>query len=131
MATHRVKIEFYDKEGIRHTVAIEGHVTREKVGRILDYIELMGGTNGGPFSRMAQRPTRSRFERTLTIVLSHFPDKPFTSKEVQQTYRSIYGEDVPLSTISTYLSRLVGRGVLSRTGTSFEWKYVVRSVGFQ
>ncbi len=112
-------------------MSIEGHVTREKVGRILDYIELMGGTNGESPSRIVQRPTRSRFERTLTIILSHFSDKPFTSREVQQTYRSIYGEDVPLSTISTYLSRLVGRGVLSRTGTSFEWKYVIRSVDSQ
>lgn len=131
MPAHRVKIEFYDKEGIRHTMAIEGHVTKEKVGKVLDYIELMGGVEGTLPTRLIQRPTHNRFEKMLTIVLSHFPDKPFTSKEVQQTYKSVHDEDVPLSTISTYLSRLVERGVLSRAGSSFEWKYVIRSVGPQ
>jgi len=131
LPAHRVKIEFYDKEGIRHTMAIEGHVTKEKVGKVLDYIELMGGVEGTLPTRLIQRPTHNRFERMLTIVLSHFPGKPFTSKEVQQTYKSVHDEDVPLSTISTYLSRLVERGVLSRAGSSFEWKYVIRSVGPQ
>lgn len=130
LPAHRVKVEFYDKEGIRHTMAIEGHVTREKVEKVLDYIELMGGVEGTlPGSRIVQRAAQNCFEKTLSLVLSHFQGKAFLSKEVQQMYKSTYSEDVPLSTISTYLSRLVERGVLARTGSSFEWRYNVRSVG--
>ncbi len=130
MPAHRVKVEFYDKEGIKHTMTIEGHVTREKVGKVLDYIELMGGAEGVlPNNRVFQSSLGNRFAKTLTLIRSHFSDKTFLSKEVQQTYKSVYGEDVPLSTISTYLSRLTERGVLTRSGSSFEWKYAVRSIG--
>jgi hypothetical protein len=130
MPAHRVKVEFYDKEGIRHTMAIEGSVTREKVEKVLDYIELMGGVEGNlPSNKVINRSVQNRFEKTLSLVLSNFSSKSFLSKEVQQTYRSVYGEEVPLSTISTYLSRLVDRGVLGRSGSSFEWRYNVKSVG--
>jgi hypothetical protein len=129
LPAHRVKVEFYDKEGIKHTMAIEGHVTREKVGKVLDYIELMGGVDGSyPTSRFIQRSLNNRFEKTLSLVFSHFSDKTFLSKDLQRTYESVYSEDVPLSTISTYLSRLVERGVLTRSGSTFEWRYSVKSV---
>ncbi len=129
MPAHRVKIEFYDKEGIKHTMAIEGRVTREKVGKVLDYVELMGGVDGSyPTTRLIQRSLNNRFEKTLSLVFSHFSDKTFLSKDLQRTYNSVYSEDVPLSTISTYLSRLVERGVLTRSGSTFEWRYSVKSV---
>jgi predicted transcriptional regulator len=130
LPAHRVKIDFYDKEGIKHTMAIEGRVTRDKVGKILDYIELMGGVESSPSStNFIQKSTNNRFDRLLSLVLTHFPDRTFISKDVQKSYKSIYDEEVPLSTISTYLSRLVDRGVLTRDGSSFEWKYTVKSVG--
>jgi len=110
-------------------MAIEGRVTREKVGKVLDYIELMGGVDGNhPTSRFIQRTLNNRFEKTLSLVFSHFPDKTFLSKDLQRTYASVYGEEVPLSTVSTYLSRLVERGVLTRSGSTFEWKYSIKSV---
>ena len=110
-------------------MAIEGRVTRDKVGKVLDYIELMGGVEGSsPKADFIQKSTNNRFDRLLSLVLTHFPGRPFLSKDVQKAYKSIY-EEVPLSTISTYLSRLVDRGVLTRDGSSFEWKYTVKSIG--
>jgi len=110
-------------------MTIEGRVTREKVGKVLDYIELMGGVEGGyPTSRFIQRSLNNRFEKTLSLVFSHFSDKTFLSKDLQRIYKSVYNEDVPLSTVSTYLSRLVERGVLTRSGSTFEWRYSVKSV---
>jgi len=130
LPVHRVKIEFYDKEGVKHAMAIEGDVTREKVGKILDYIELMGGVDTNlSQDKSISRIQHNRFEKTLSLVLSNFTDKTFLSRDLQRAYKSVYSEDVPLSTISTYLSRLVERGVLARSGSSFQWKYVVRSSG--
>ncbi|MBS7649882.1 MAG: hypothetical protein QXL25_02780 [Candidatus Bathyarchaeia archaeon] len=129
MPTRRVKIEFFDKEGIKHTMTIEGHVTREKVGKVLDYIELMGGVERAlPSGGTLTNSFGNRFERIRSLILSHLSDRTFLSKDVQQLYKALYGEDVPLSTISTYLSRLVDRGLLSRSGSSFEWRYSVGSV---
>lgn len=111
-------------------MAIEGRVTREKVGKVLDYIELMGGVEGiAPGANFIQKSTNNRFDKLLSLVLTHFPGRSFLSKDVQKTYKSIYEDEVPLSTISTYLSRLVDRGVLTRDGSSFEWKYTVKSIG--
>ncbi|MGQ9544104.1 MAG: hypothetical protein ACUVTM_08560 [Candidatus Bathyarchaeia archaeon] len=129
MSTRRVKIEFFDKEGIKHTMTIEGHITREKVGKVLDYIELMGGVEKvSPGAGFMSSPFGNRFERVRSLILSHLSDRTFLSKDVQQLYKTLYGEDVPLSTVSTYLSRLVDRGLLSRSGSSFEWRYSVGSV---
>ncbi|MBS7629817.1 hypothetical protein KEJ23_07650 [Candidatus Bathyarchaeota archaeon] len=129
LPTRRVKIEFFDKEGIKHTMTIEGHVTREKVGKVLDYIELMGGVERVlPGGGTLTNSFGNRFERIRSLILSHLSDRTFLSKDVQQLYKALYGEDVPLSTISTYLSRLVDRGLLSRSGSSFEWRYSVGSV---
>jgi hypothetical protein len=125
-------MEFYDKEGIKHTMAIEGRVTRDKVGKVLDYIELMGGVEGvTPSTNFIQKPTNNRFDRLLSLVLTHFTGQSFLSKDVQKTYKSIHEDEVPLSTISTYLSRLVDRGVLTRDGSSFEWKYTIKPIGSQ
>ena len=111
-------------------MAIEGRVTREKVGKVLDYIELMGGVEGiTPGANIIHKPTNNCFDKLLSLVLTHFSDRSFLSKDVQKTYKSIYEDEVPLSTISTYLSRLVDRGVLTRDGSSFEWKYTVKSIG--
>lgn len=89
----------------------------------------MGGVDGShPTSRLIQRSLNNCFERTLSLVFSHFSDKTFLSKDLQRTYNSVYSEDVPLSTISTYLSRLVERGVLTRSGSTFEWRYSVKSI---
>lgn len=130
LPAHRVKIDFYDKEGIKHTMAIEGRVTRDKVGKVLDYIELMGGVEGSPSNtNFIHKSTNNRFDKLLSLVLTHFPGRTFISKDVQKAYKSIYQDEVPLSTISTYLSRLVDRGVLTRDGSSFEWKYTVKSIG--
>lgn len=132
MPAHRVKMEFYDKEGIKHTMAIEGRVTRDKVGKVLDYIELMGGVEGATTNtNFIQKPISNRFDRLLSLVLTNFTGQSFLSKDVQKTYKSIYEDEVPLSTISTYLSRLVDRGVLTRDGSSFEWRYAVKSIGSQ
>lgn len=132
LPAHRVKIEFYDKEGIKHTMTIEGRVTRDKVSKVLDYIELMGGVEEvTPNTNFIQKPTNNRFDRLLSLVLTHFPGRAFLSKDVQKAYKSIYEDEAPLSTISTYLSRLVDRGVLTRDGSSFEWKYTVKSIGSQ
>jgi predicted transcriptional regulator len=110
-------------------MAIEGHVTREKVGKLLDYVELMGGVDGSYLTNnFVQRSLNNCFEKTLSLIFSHFSDKTFLSKDLQRTYKSVYNMDVPLSTISTYLSRLTERGVLTRSGSPFEWRYSVKSI---
>jgi len=124
LPTKRFKIEFLDDHGIKHTLSLEGNVPKEKISQILDYVELMGGTQ--PVANNIDLSKKdSRFEKIKKVIISQYQDKIFTSKNVQGSFRELLGEDVPHSTISTYLSRLVDKGFLNRGGSSGEWHYAL------
>jgi len=123
----RVKVEFYDHAGAKHTISIEGSITKEKITRVLDYVELMGRV---PDS-FADRPgttTERKLERVRALV-DHFQGKAFTSADVQQAYEQRHGERIALSTVCTYLSRFVDRGVVVRSGSSSQWLYSAKPAG--
>lgn len=131
MPARKIKIEFFDEEGTKHTITLEGHISREKVSRILDYVELMGGTSIPSPKESSLFNTPNKFERIKTLVLTHFSDKIFSSKDVKSAYSHIFGEDISLSVVSTYLSRLVDKGILNRAGSPSEWKYAIKSKVFE
>jgi len=123
----KIRVELFDSDGNRYTIAFEGQVTRDKALRLLDLVELLGGapsetptTNATP-----TMPNRvlSRFEKVQLVVQKNFPLIWFSSKEIQSTYEQELKEPVSLSTISTYLSRLASKGMLLRTGGPNNLKY--------
>lgn len=124
MRPRRLKVEFYDSEGVRHSIAIDGPVTREKVGRILDLVELMGGTSRA--SPTALGLSQRKFDRLTSMIISQLGDRPFSSTEAKRTFESSFREKIPLSTVSTYLARLLDRGVLNREERSGGLVYRVR-----
>ena len=124
MRPRRLKVEFYDAEGVRHSIAIDGPVTREKVARVLDLVELMGGTS--QVSPTALRLSQRKFDRLTSMIISQLKDKPFSSAEVRIMFESSFREKIPLSTVSTYLARLSDRGVLDREARSNGLVYRVR-----
>lgn len=126
LPTKKVKVDFMDEEGTKHSISIDGYITREKVAKILDYVELMGGAPRTNSLTEFSSP-KNLFERIQEIIRSYLPDKMFISKDVKELYKEIYGDSINLSTISTYLSRLVDKGILIRSGSSYEWKYVLKS----
>jgi len=127
MATKRVKIQFTDDRGTKHTVMIEGQITREKVSQLLDYVELMAGTVGGPSSdRSLLSVPGNKFDRLTAVVLGRLSGRIFSSKDVQREYEVVYNDRPALSTVSTYLSRLLDKGLVTRSGSSNQWRYAVR-----
>lgn len=124
MRPRRLKVEFYDSDGVRHSIAIDGPVTREKVGRILDLVELMGGTSRP--SPMTFGLSQRKFDRMTGMVISRLKDQAFSSTEVKKAFESSFREKIPLSTVSTYLARLVDRGVIDREEQSDGLVYRVR-----
>mgnify|MGYP002153794604 CR=1 FL=1 len=127
MTTKRVKIQFTDDHGTKHTVTVEGQITREKVSQLLDYVELMAGTVGRSSSeRSLVSVPRNKFDRLMALVLGRFSGRIFSSKDVQREYEVVYNDRPALSTVSTYLSRLVDRGLVTRSGGPNEWRYAVR-----
>jgi len=117
----RIKLEFFDRAGVKHTVAIEGDVTSDKVNRLLEYAEIVAGSN--PTASLPHPPHESKMNRLLDVINTRFADHSFDSKELWGVYRENWGDDFSFGAISTYLSRLVDRGTLERSGSSSHWLY--------
>ena len=127
MPARKIRVELFDSDGNRYTIAFEGQVTRDKALRLLDLVELLGGapsespnTNSG---NALPNKILSRFEKVQLVVQKNFPLIWFSSKEIQSVYEQELKEPVSLSTISTYLSRMSVKGMLLRTGGPNNLKY--------
>ena len=109
----RFKLEFYDDEGVKHTITVDGQITREKVGKLLDLVEVMAGTPRATASALSVSPRK--FDRLASTIISGLKEKTFTASEAKRAFESTFSEKIPISTVSTYLSRLSDRGILQRT----------------
>jgi hypothetical protein len=127
MPARKMRVELFDNDGNRYTVAFEGQITRDKALRLLDLVELLGGMPNespatGSSTRAVQTAT-SRFEKVQMIIQKSFPLIWFASKDIQSVYEQELKEPISLSTVSTYLSRMASKGLLLRTGTGNSVKY--------
>jgi hypothetical protein len=123
----KIKVEFFDDAGTKHTITIEGNLTKEKINRVLDYVELMGRLQ--PTATSADRSYSNRKFERIRDILEEFRGRTFKSTEVQRAYEQRHGEQIPLSTVCTYLSRFADRGVVVRSGSPAEWLYTVKPQG--
>ena len=129
MPARKMRVELFDSEGNRYTIAFEGQVTRDKALRLLDLVELLGGM---PSEGATSVPSTvltgnklSRFEKVRLVIQKSFPLVWFSSKDVQSIYEQELKEPVSLSTVSTYLARMTNRGLLLRAGEGSNLKYKV------
>ncbi len=112
MKPRRFKIEFYDNDAVRHSITVDGPVTTEKVSKILDLVEVMAGTPRATAAALSFSPRK--LDKLASTIMSQLKNQEFTSSDAKRTFEKSFGERIPLSTVSTYLSRLVDRGVLER-----------------
>jgi hypothetical protein len=127
MRPRRLKVEFYDSEGVRHSIAIDGPVTREKVGKILDLVELMSGAPQASATALGLSPRK--FDRLASTIISQLKGRNFTSGEARKVFETTFREKIPLSTVSTYLTRLADRGILERQQETLGLVYRVKLEG--
>jgi hypothetical protein len=129
MPARKMRVELFDNEGNRYTIAFEGQITRDKALRLLDLVELLGGMPGeGATSGAGGALTSSnlsRFEKVRLVIQKSFPLVWFSSKDIQSVYEQELKEPINLSTVSTYLARMTNRGLLLRAGESNNLKYKV------
>jgi len=71
----------------------------------------------------ADKPTIK--ERLSLFLKFEFSGQWFTSLVVKSRYERQYGEEIKLSTVSTYLTRLTSEGFLERRGNRVEREYHV------
>ncbi|MDH5447516.1 MAG: hypothetical protein OEY24_01490 [Candidatus Bathyarchaeota archaeon] len=122
MPAKKIRMEVFDEEGNRYTIAFEGKVTRKKALCLLDIVELLGGAHDKQeLNRSVSKA--SKYDKIKSIVEKHFPFTWFSSKEVLATYEQEFNEPISLSTASTYLARMADRSFLLRRGPANNRKY--------
>jgi hypothetical protein len=120
----KIKLEFFDRTGVKHSIAIEGELTTDKVNKLLEYAEIVAGSNSQSSIPLAAQD--SKMTRLLDVINTRLVGRRFDSREVWQAYRDNWGDEFSLGAISTYLSRLVDRGTLEREGSPAHWSYRLR-----
>jgi hypothetical protein len=128
MPARKMRIELFDNEGNRYSITFEGQMTRDKVVRLLDLVELLGGMppGGGSGTKNASANDEpSKYERVQVLLQKQFPLVWFSSREVQNIYEQEYKQPIGLSTVATYLTRMADKGMLSKIGASNSLKYRV------
>jgi hypothetical protein len=122
MPAKRMRVEVFDEEGNRYDITLEGRVTKEKALCLLDIVELLGSVhNAEPPPQ--RKSNASKFDKIRSIIENSFPLKWFSSKDILLTYEQEFKEPIPLSTVSTYLARMVDRSFLMRKGAVHNLKY--------
>ena len=99
-----------DHDGAKYDIKIEGNVTREKILKIFEMMDLMNIEEGPETPNLD-----SIGGKILGVIDKHFPIGKFTSKEILEKYEDEYNEPIKLSVVSTYLSRLTSKNKIERS----------------
>ena len=112
-----------DSDGARYDIKLEGNVTREKVLKIFEMMDLMN-------IEEEQESTNidSMGAKIWHIVEKFYPMGNFTSTNILEKYEDEYNEPLKLSIVSTYLSRFSSKGRINRIRTGREWTYQIIKV---
>ena len=117
MAKKRIRIDMEDADGARYDIKLEGNVTREKVLKIFEMMDLMN-------IEQEETPNMDTIgSKVWYIIDKFFPVGNFTSNNILEKYEDEFNEPIKLSIISTYLSRFSTKGKIGRTRTGREWTY--------
>jgi len=116
----RIKIELEDEEGTKYTLALEGTVSRDKLMKAMDMLEVMDV----PLDHSPRSPDQGTFFGKVQALLeTTFAAGDFSSSDVAREFEDKYGQPVKLSTISTYLARLADRQYIKRERFGNSWVY--------
>ena len=131
MTQKKIRINLEDSSGGKYKFDLEGNVTRDKVLKLLELMDVMD----------IEQEQADKFFDTLGgkiwyIIENYFPTGRFTSSLVLQKYEDEYNEPdavyherkkepIKLSVVSTYLARFASQNKIKREKTGREWSYQI------
>ena len=118
MAKKKIRIQLDDGEGGKYSLSVEGNVTREKIIKVFELMDLLDMEKVEGEANL-----NSVGSKIWNLVENKFSFGDFTSSELLEAYEDEFNQPVKLSVISTYLSRFTDRGALERKRNSREWQY--------
>jgi hypothetical protein len=121
MARKRIRIDLEDSDGAKYNFSLEGNVTREKMLKIFELMNLMNIEEPEETTQLD-----SIGAKIWNVIDKNFPIGKFTSSLILEKYEDEYEEPIKLSVISTYLSRFATRGKVVREKQGKEWAYQLK-----
>ncbi|QLH07818.1 hypothetical protein [Nitrosopumilus ureiphilus] len=125
MTNKRIRIGMEDADGAKYDIKLEGNVTREKILKIFEMMDLMNIEE----EQTETTNMDSVGSKIWFIVDKFFPMGKFTSTNILEKYEDEFNEPIKLSIISTYLSRFSSKGRVNRLRTGREWTYQTIKIG--
>lgn len=119
----KFRIELEDAEGSKYNLSLEGNISKDKILKIVEFMDLLNIEGEGPRPDTEIKAPASVGDRIWALVDAKFPYGSFTSSDILELYEDNYNEPIKLSIISTYLSRYAERGRVARTRQGKEWVY--------
>jgi len=120
MTRKKIRIDLEDSEGAKYNFSLEGNVTRDKMLKIFELMDLIN------IEESEESPQLDSIgSKIWYMVDKHFPLGKFTSSEILEKYEDEYGKPIKLSIISTYLSRFATKGRIVRERQGREWAYQI------
>lgn len=119
MGKKRIKIDLESDDGTKYGFTVEGSVTKAKVLKIFEAMELMNIE--GDEERTPNLDSVG--SRIWHVVDKEYPIGRFTSTAILEKYEDEYNLPIKLSVISTYLARFAHKGRLERVKAGREWSY--------
>lgn len=122
----RIRIEIEDK-GLKSTYEFESqNMERDDLReKIVGYLAASGVFSEAPDSTpsaQAYDSSGTLMDRLAKFIKFEYPNDWFTSQELRERYETV-ADDIKLSTVSTYLSRMNRDGLLERKGNRNNRQY--------
>ena len=120
MKQKRIRINLEDADGAKFKFDIEGNVTKDKVLKLFELMDLMN------IEEEQNTPDLDSIGGKIwNIIENTFPAGRFTSSTVLEEYEDEYNKPIKLSVVSTYLARFASRNKIQRTRVGREWSYQI------
>jgi len=123
-AAMKVRVEVTNEEGMKTSIEKEGDLQTEMfkqltIRDVLRFLEaqLAPLSNRNPYESDIEDLTIKERLASFLRYDERAPKEWFISSEIKRTYEEVFGEDVRLSTISTYLASMHSEGILERKGS--------------
>lgn len=141
MPKRKYKFEISDSETNRKlTLTLEGDIPSHLAASLIEALSkkfsspIVESEPSESEDRLVNPPyvdleNLSMREKVELVLLRCFKHGWFTSNDVQEQYINLFKEEVPLSSISTYLSRIYDEGkdsMLERSGNRKQYRYRLR-----